>query len=114
MALDSATGSVRSEQGETTMRANIIHKLEFDGDAAYLTAGSLAFQQFVRDVTGEQVTITGATGFLLNAATTAITHVLHYDAAADTLQAFVWATGVEAANAADLSGSVAHMEVFSA
>ena len=113
MALSALTGSVVAEQGETAMRANFIHKVEFDGDAAYATGGSVAFQQFVRDVVGEQVTIGGISGYGLNAAGTAFTHFLHYDAATDKLQVFLLA-GAEVGNGVDLSATKFHAVVFSA
>lgn len=112
MALDSATGAVVAEQGETAMRANFIHKITFDGDAAYPgAAGSANFQQFVRDVVGEVVTIAGITGYAITAG--AITHLLHYDSDNDTLEMFAIATGA-AQGAGDQSAAECHVVVFSA
>lgn len=115
MALDSATGSVLGEQGETTMRANRIDLIQFDGDASYLTAGSLAFQQFVRDIVGAEVTVLSVAGYDHNAEpSTALINAYHYDKATDKLQAFISATGVEVANAVDLSTRIVRLTVFSA
>lgn len=111
MALDSETGSVSAEQGETTMRANFIHQIEFDGDAAYAAGGSANFQQFVRDVTGEEVTISGVVGYSVNAGGTALVHIAHYDVANDKLQAFAVADGAQATG--DISANTFHLTVFS-
>lgn len=104
MALDSATGSEIDIAGAAASRPTYLNKIDFDGDAAYATGGSANFQQFVRDVTGDQVTVLGVEGLGYNAALTAVTHFVRYDKVADTLQVFLLA-GAEVAGAVDLSST---------
>jgi len=110
MALTTTGATIIAEQGETTQRANIIHKVEFNGDAAYPAAGSADFQAFIRELVGDQVTITGIHGYAITSG--AISHVLHYDSTADTLEMYAIANGA-AVSAGDLSGARCHVVVFS-
>jgi hypothetical protein len=100
MALDSATGSELDIAGHSPSRPVYINKISFDGDAAYATGGSADFQQFVRDVTEDIVTVVDATGYGYTAG--ALTHFARHDHVNDTLVAFVLA-GTEVPNATDLS-----------
>lgn len=105
MALDSATGSELDIAGAAASRPTYINKIQFDGDAAYATGGSEDFEQFVRDVTDDQVTVLGVEGYGYNAALTAITHLVRYDKANDKLQVYLLADGLQVAGAVDLSAT---------
>lgn len=89
------------QQGQTTMRPNGLLRLQFAGDSAYPTGGTLEFAEtYLRAELSRDVEVTQVFGYGKTAG--AITHIADYDAANDALQAFVLA-GTEVPNATNLS-----------
>src|SRR5688572_24050754 len=111
MALDPDTAVVSAEQGETTMRANIIHRIRMAGDAAYVAAGSAGFQAVARLAVGEQITLTSVVGHMISAAG-ALTHIAHYNTVTDTLQLFEIGAGANPAGPSDFSTATLHLTLF--
>jgi hypothetical protein len=77
-----------------------VQDISFAGDGAYPTGGTAGFQASVRAITGDQREIVVVDDVGAIAGFYAV-----YDKANDKLKVFVRTTGVEVANATDLSGT---------
>lgn len=81
--------------------------ISFTGDSTYATGGTAAFQAKVQTLFEDHREIIGVIDTSIG------THEARYDKTADKLKVYVRTTGVEAANAADLSAVTFNLIVLS-
>lgn len=108
MALGTATQN--SKAGAVASAPVFIDDISFAGDSSYPTGGTAAFQDYIRNAAGikEGRTILAVIDVTGNA-----THYPVYNKATDKLMMFVRTTGVEVANATNMSGTTFRFQVLS-
>lgn len=105
MALGTLVKTLTGQMGNSSpLMANPI---QFAGDNAYTTGGTVAFQAKVQALFQDHREIIGVVDQSIG------THYAVYDKTADTLRVFVRATGAEAGAAADLSAVTFRLLVVS-
>lgn len=114
MALLPASGVVKGEHGQTTMRPTFHLYFTIPGDATYTALSGSEIETVASKVAGHKITVTNVVGYaVLTAAPTAITHLVRYDA--DTKSIFLNTIAAGAAQAdASLATSTLHLTVFGA
>lgn len=88
-----------------------VDQLSFAGDSAYPTGGSTNFDQFVRDLTNDGRNVIAVIGNDCGA--NDVHYVPPVGSTPGKLKVYVRATGVEVANATDLSAVTFQVVVFS-
>lgn len=94
--------TIGSVQGQAPGRPSFVQRMQFAGDDAYPTGGTLEFAEtYLLAELGINATVQHVWGWGFTAG--AITHMVSYDEATDALRVYVLATGAQAAPG-DLSG----------
>jgi hypothetical protein len=108
MALGPATINVQA--GKSASAPTFLDDLSFAGDSSYPTGGTVDFEAFVQGAAGikEGRTIDAVIDIAGNA-----THYPVYNKATNKLMMFVRATGLEVANATNMSGTTFRFLVVS-
>lgn len=81
--------------------------ISFDGDDAYPTGGSAAFQTAVRALLDRNIVILGIMDYSDNGS-----YLCRYDRSSDKLKVYAMGSGSEVANATDLSGTNFKLGIF--
>lgn len=99
MALGTLT--LGGQQGQAPLRPSFVRRMQFPGDSAYPTGGTLNFSDYLAAELGHNPTIVEVHGYGYSGAG-ALTHFVRYIESTDALQVHALA-GTQVANNADLS-----------
>lgn len=103
-----ASGALTVKTGEAPGAPTFVVSISFDGDDSYPTGGTLAFQQFVRNI----VTGTPSLEIVDVISGDCGNHKAEYLKGTDALKVRLISTGAEVANSTDLSSTTFNLTVL--